>query len=152
MLSALGPNNAFSYYNGWIHYYTVISGTLRQPPFKLQSKDGHYSNTQRQLYSLKSLFLCIVWIRSKSWLQNSEQTAVCSTVRLNSVWETTCKQIYRPRMTQIRLTESTANRRANRLGAASHLSSCRVKRWSGLHVNSPLFGNRSDAKLSAAAT
>lgn len=33
----------------------IISLTLRQPPFKVESKDGHYSNTQRQLYSLKSL-------------------------------------------------------------------------------------------------
>lgn len=120
----------------------VMLSPKHTAPASVQSRIQRWplqGKTQRQLYTLISFFTWIISRLSKRRLNNNSTQRACSyTILLNSMCVTAREQIYRPRVTQIRLTESITHQRANRLRTASHFSSCHVKRLNTLHMNSLL--------------
>lgn len=117
--------------------------TLRQPGITVRSKDGHYSTTQWQLYTLVPLYSWIIWTVRKGQTNNgSVRSGNNSTVLLNSTRIGAKTQIDDPRRTtQTRLTESVTLRGSG----SSHLSS-RHGKHQGHFINSALLQKRSVLK------
>ena len=78
-----GPRiNALSHHNGWNHCYNVISPALRQPPLKVQSKDGHYRNTQTAtLCAVTALYLDFTAVPQGSLTRERDECSSLSQIR-----------------------------------------------------------------------